>query len=417
MDEFKKVPRKKIWEINSSFHCSLAGTCLSLEETKKIFRKSGITLPPGVRDYEIHGATVNFLSVKNDVAKSIHNFIEKKYTYFINMFGNASSEEELMHLWDDFLEKGNIAGAYWALMTHPSVTQRNLDRAFGDVHMMSHINGSSSRASIREVGELKRANTHLLKTKDGLNAKITELKDRIKLLENQNSVISELRDSLIKAESEIVMLRNGSESNALKTENTRINTVLNNAMEKTKRLTDAASAAETRVAELLTENFFLRDEITAKDEELQTMENSLLSLLQRGKGTCNGCMVDEQNRIDLCGKCILYVGGKPSVVSRCREMVEHYGGKFIHHDGGKEENLSRLPAVMSRADAIFCPLDCVSHNACLSVKKMSQHHRKPFMLLKSSGLSSFLKGVSEISRGELITTEGDSVQNQIYGGN
>jgi hypothetical protein len=53
----------------------------------------------------------------------------------------------------------------------------------------------------------------------------------------------------------------------------------------------------------------------------------------------------------------------------------------------------------------------VSHNACLSVKKMSQRHQKPFLLLKSSGLSSFLKGVNDISKNNFAIDGSVAVQN------
>jgi predicted nuclease with TOPRIM domain len=411
MEEFRKTPRKKIWEISSLYHCSVAGTCLSLDETKKIFRKCGIVINSFIRDYEIHGAAVNALLEKSDISKSMHSFIEKKYSYFINIFNNAESEPELMQLWDNFLEQGNVAGAYWALMTHPSVSQRNLDRAFGDVHMLSHINGATNRAGIRELEDLRKSNALLLAANDQHKAEVARLKSRLKFMEEKTGIVNELTKKLEIARNEIKSLKEGSDHEKLKEENSRLRSDLVIFSDRIERLTASASAAELRVEELLTEKLLFQNEVSSKDEELHTMETTLLSMLKREKGTCSGCMMDEQNRIDLCGKCILYVGGKPSVISRCREMVEHYGGEFIHHDGGKEESLTRLPAILHRADAIFCPLDCVSHNACLSVKKMSQRHQKPFLLLKSSGLSSFLKGVNDISKNNFAIDGSVAVQN------
>jgi len=411
MGIFKKTPRKKIWEISSLYHCSVAGTCLSLEETKKIFRKSGITIPQYIRDYEIHGAAVNAIAVKNEASKNMQSFIEKKYSYFINIFNNAENETEIIQLWDDFLEKGNIAGAYWAIMTHPSVSQENLDRAFGDVHMLSHINGASNRANIRELEELRKTNALLYSANDKHKAEISKLKNQLKFMEEKSDTINELTGKLEIARNEIISLTENSGIEKLKEENSRLKASAVNYTDKIGRLTAAAKAAENRVEELLTEKLIIQNELAARDEDLQTIESTFLSILQREKGTCSGCMMDEKNRIDLCGKCILYVGGKPSVVNRCREMVELHGGNFIHHDGGREENLTRLPAVLKRADAIFCPLDCVSHNACLSVKKMSQRFQKPFMLLQSSGLSSFLKGVTDISKTDFSGSGLSEMQN------
>ncbi|HHD57299.1 MAG TPA: DUF2325 domain-containing protein, partial [Desulfobulbaceae bacterium] len=57
---------------------------------------------------------------------------------------------------------------------------------------------------------------------------------------------------------------------------------------------------------------------------------------------------------------------------------------------------NKLPKMLTTADVVVCPVDCVSHDACTCVKKMCKRYQKPFALMRSSGLSSLAKGISEI---------------------
>ena len=76
--------------------------------------------------------------------------------------------------------------------------------------------------------------------------------------------------------------------------------------------------------------------------------------------------------------------------------MEQCGGRFLHHDGGKEASRTLLPKMLTTADAVLCPIDCVSHDACNCDQKMCKRFQKPFVLMRSAGLSSLAKGLSEI---------------------
>ena len=115
--------------------------------------------------------------------------------------------------------------------------------------------------------------------------------------------------------------------------------------------------------------------------------------------SCSTCGDQDTNRCpgpDLCGKTILYVGGLHKMVSHYRQLIENHGGKFLHHDGGKEASRTILPKMLSSADAVLCPIDCVSHDACTCVKKICKRYQKPYVMMRSSGLSSLAKGLTEI---------------------
>jgi hypothetical protein len=80
-----------------------------------------------------------------------------------------------------------------------------------------------------------------------------------------------------------------------------------------------------------------------------------------------------------------------ALVPHIRSAIERRQGRLLHHDGGLEQAPKMLENLVIQADMVFCPLDCVSHSACLRVKRLCQRLDKPFLLLRSSGASSLVR--------------------------
>jgi hypothetical protein len=90
---------------------------------------------------------------------------------------------------------------------------------------------------------------------------------------------------------------------------------------------------------------------------------------------------------------VLYVGGRPGLIDQLKVVVARRGEIFLSHDGGIEENLATLPALISRADAAFFPMDRISHSAVGHVKKYCRDGHKPFMPLRSVSVASFVAAI------------------------
>ncbi|MEW8701031.1 MAG: DUF2325 domain-containing protein, partial [Candidatus Thiodiazotropha sp.] len=99
---------------------------------------------------------------------------------------------------------------------------------------------------------------------------------------------------------------------------------------------------------------------------------------------------------DLAGRKVVYIGGRRSLAPHLRSLVEGCQGDFIHHDGGVEDNRANLDSKLAGADMVFCPVDCVSHDACLRVKRCCKRTNTTFVPLQSSGISSLLNGLQEV---------------------
>jgi hypothetical protein len=133
-------------------------------------------------------------------------------------------------------------------------------------------------------------------------------------------------------------------------------------------------------------------------QEIVSLEKMLLQFMNQEE-PCEICADQDTEKCpgrNLCGQTVLYVGGLNKMVPHYRQMVENLGGCFIHHDGGKEVSRNILPKMLITADAVLCPIDCVSHDACNCVKKMCKQNRKPFVLMRSASLSSLARGLTHI---------------------
>ncbi|MDQ0321361.1 hypothetical protein QO002_003499 [Pararhizobium capsulatum DSM 1112] len=97
------------------------------------------------------------------------------------------------------------------------------------------------------------------------------------------------------------------------------------------------------------------------------------------------------------GRSFLYVGGRDCQVAHLRQIVTSFGAELIHHDGGLREAVSRIDNVLPSVDCVFCPIDCISHDACLRVKTGCKKWGKAFVPLRNGSKSSFERALQEMS--------------------
>lgn len=106
-------------------------------------------------------------------------------------------------------------------------------------------------------------------------------------------------------------------------------------------------------------------------------------------------------RSSLAGLCILCVGGRAALYPAYRHLVETSGGCFLIYRGDLQEKISYLPTLLTRADAVICPVDCVNHAIYFAVKRYCTRFGKPCAMLDRSGLPTFRRGVEILAAAAL----------------
>ena len=92
----------------------------------------------------------------------------------------------------------------------------------------------------------------------------------------------------------------------------------------------------------------------------------------------------------LADRCVLCVGGLTGARNHYRHAIEERHGKFIHHDGGREDSLHRLQPMLNGADMVLCASGNISHNAYHLVKQLCKKMGKPCVMVKGTGIASFI---------------------------
>lgn len=381
--EFGPSRRTKIWEFNTNLHCSIIGTCLSTVELRQILKKLGLA-PPDSTDHDLHGTAVTLAARHDGAAKLLNKALDNRHRLAITQFAKADTEESLRGLWQDALRRGEIPGAYWAALTHPAATPSILRDAFGDVHMLSHLVGAANRADIRRLCQLE--------------ADKAALEDR---LARQQQALHEAivtRDARIQSLTQALAGKIASEPAADPSHATEVNVALRQVVSDLERrlagetrrraASDArlagvqASLEQERAARLKAER-----EAAALREELDAVEASLAPCRDTHNGDARG-----PSPVD--GVALLYVGARPNQVAHLRAVGERLGATFLYHDGGVEKHTRLLPGLISQADVVLFPVDCISHDAVHAVKLLCRQLGKRFVPLRSASATSLLAALS-----------------------
>ena len=369
--------RSKIWDLNRNFHCSIIGTCLSTGELKQILIKAGLATD-GVSDHQLHGQGVLLAAQRDSAAKLLNKALDKRHKTAINQFAKAKTASEVRALWAEAAKRGEIPGAYWAALTHPAADEDVIRDVFGEVHMISHLVGASNRADIRRLNELETENVAL---REKLQRQQEQLRDG---LTSRDAKIRDLNALLARRISENGFADETDEKRTL----TKLVTDLEQRLAGEARRRQSIEKQLQRASNDLAEERRIRNDAEQRahvlSQELDALE---ADILPHGGDDGDKTILPP---ISLDGISLLYVGGRQNQLNHLRTLGEHRGLHFLHHDGGIEERGGLLEGLVSRADVVVFPVDCVSHQAVAIVKRLCRRMEKPYVPLRSGGISSFV---------------------------
>jgi hypothetical protein len=364
--------RLKIWEIQSSWLCSIIGTCLTPCDVERILRRAGVRFQDGAQAYDIHGFVVVRASERGRVGREINRTLDEKYAATLRKIGGEPDQEGLAALWNDLCGRGLVAGAYWAIMSHAHVGEELKAHAFGEVHMLSHFMGGCNRHTAKELWAAER--------------RIQELEGRLARARRQSQETIAAREQRI---------------DGLEQELASTRYELAKACEQRKpRARRAPSGAGRRGERRLAAARARVHALEADNHRLQALLGMLADVtpLKPVPAPEAGSAAAEHGAAPVEGRCVLYVGGRCQLLPHLRARAEACNACLLHHDGGQEETMHSLGGLVDRADVVFCPIDCVSHQACLKVKSLCRRRAKPFVPLRSSSATCFFQAMKVLQR-------------------
>jgi Uncharacterized protein conserved in bacteria (DUF2325) len=376
--------RTRLWEFDHSLHCSIIGTCLTTAELRSILVK--LKVAGGATEHELHGFAVTVASRREGGAKFLQKALDRRHQTAITRYAKAKDPSELSALWAESLKQGDIPGAYWAVLTHPATTEDLVKRVFGDVHMLSHLVGAANRADIRRLRQLEQDNAAVAakverqqrQLREGFTARDETIRRLNAMLASQVRPHAQPhqdveRDPHVRQDAELAATE-----------------VIRDLNERLARETARREGGDQRLRELsarLGENEAAlrasRQECRSALQELQSVEGHLAAAVRPDAGAF-------ADGLQLAGVTLLYVGGRAHQIPQLRALVERIGARLLHHDGGIEHGATLLPGLVSRADRVLFPIDCVSHDAVAMIKRLCRQTGKSYTPLRTASLACLL---------------------------
>lgn len=370
--------RLAIWDVRGASLCSIVGTCMSLGELRRIAKKCGVVDDPWrMSDYDIHGTLTAQMSTDNPAARAVTKHLDGKFEGAIRKARALESAEDFIAYWEAAVDAGLAPGAYWAMVTHPKLPLDVESRVYGEIHMMSHMSGASNRGDARAIAQARREKGELARR---LSARIVERDARLREALAELAILRARVATLEPLESECARLRNLSDQNRLASELRARADELELMRQENALLKREATGFELQCEHLRAR---LRDAECRSAPPPEVVAEELFDIAGAG----------EEKSANLCGRCLLYVGGRPQTVCKLRQLIAGRNGQLLHHDGGLENSPARLGELVRQADAVFFPVDCVSHSAAEAVKKICQSEGKPMRPLRTASATAFLRAL------------------------
>ncbi|RKE38762.1 uncharacterized protein DUF2325 [Paraburkholderia sp. BL23I1N1] len=383
--------RARLDELDGQLHCSIIGTCLSTHELRKLVPKFTGLDSRDASDLEIHHSAVELAIDGGAGAKALHKLLDERYAGAIRRFEKAADDVDLLKLWDEALKNGDIPPAYWALMTHPYATLYVRQKAFGELHMLSHLVGAANRADIRRLVALEAENA--------------ELKEKVERQQRRLQEISMQRDASIAALNEQIAQLTALATRQTPTDPTDLEAGIS-------RLRDKLTDTDQRVA-LHTSRREAAEQRALQEQgaalALRKSRDQALALLKQVQSECD---VLERATVDaahsdsaqtrqaslesLRGKRIVYVGGRPGSNAALKRLVEAAGGDLLVHDGGVEDRKGLLTAALPGADIVAFPVDCVDLDSMNTLKRVCERHQIDYHPLRTASVASFVELVDRL---------------------
>jgi chaperonin cofactor prefoldin len=375
--------RRRLWELPARWHCPLIGTCLKLSDLRQLARRVGVNEQP-MSDYTLHALVVGHCDTRSKLTELLQHFLDERHAPTIRQFGKAKGGEAVLAFWRKALADGNIAEGLWAACTHAEIDDEYGKTIYGELHMATHQLGLLGKAERKRLLVLEQDNARLREEAANSRHHIAEaLQERERSISALTARLAEAERQSVKYRRDEIILATASKTEALNAALHERNEILNQRLAVLEKR-NAGHMAE--IAELKNELGHTRIAI-----------NNSGAALDSASSSCADLTADQPAEARLAGRRVLCIGGRTGLIDHYRRLVEASGGRFLHHDGGQEENEHRIDAIVAGADAVVCQTGYVSHTAYWRLKSACKQRGLPCLFLKSGGITTFARNLEMLA--------------------
>jgi hypothetical protein len=372
--------RRRLWELSHTCHCPLIGVGLPLGYLRKLVGKmtGGKVLHD---DYEVHVGAVTESGTRNRLSEAMQKEFERRYAPIIQRYRNAKTMEQVGQLWRTAVANGDVAGAFWAGLTHPRCGPELEEQMCRDLHMVQHQAGACARADMSKFNALVDDNARLQR-------------DIAKLQQRANTLLLEKSADAERHEAQLMQARGlaiGKEAviDGLRAELEQLQASVPD-LESRVRLGQRLELMDQREREL-------RGQIAELTKQASARPAEPVAAPVRSEPVVPVTVHPMKMPVRLVDQSVLCVGGRSGNVATYRALIERVGAQFSHHDGGLEDNASKLDSSLAAADLVICQTGCISHSAYWRVKDYCKRTGKRCVFIDNPSISSLERGLQEVS--------------------
>jgi len=374
--------RRRLWELDGHAYCPIIGVCLPLPQLRRLAEKTLGKLGP-YSDYEVHCTVVTECRRRSPLAEALHKELEHRYALVLRAAQQLKSTDALGAWWQDCRASADWAGALWAALTHPRCDSELEQRILGEVHMLQHQVGMATRADLNRLEALLDENAILARELASAQKRSQQQTSHYSSrLEQQQAEALRLRAALVQAQTRL----HQQEETLAQLQASAPGLGTRQELSQQNRLQEEALQAQTRLLQ------------QAQQEAQQQRERA--EALQARLDTKRHDHAPQQaapaGAPDLDKRSVLCVGGRTASVPIYRQVIEHTGARFLHHDGGTEDNTNLLDTTLAAADLVICQSGCISHNAYWRVKDHCKRTGKQCVFLETPSRSALERALSAI---------------------
>ncbi len=381
--------RRRLWELEANVHCPVVGACLPMPVLRRLVDKvlGGQAV---AEDYEMHCGAIAECRSRSPLAEALHKELDRRYAVALRQSALAKTPEALEAWWHQAVQT-DLAGAFWATLTHARCSAPLQHKVLGEVHMLQHQVGAAQRLDRAQFDTLVDENATLKRELAALQQRHQQhAMEQARELERAHAEVASLQARKVGQDASILLLRDrlAELEAAAPGLGSRMDLAQQNQLQ-------AQRMAELELRLRLAERDTARQRQRA-DAALQTVREAGAEPIVVDSAPVT--LLDDGAPVPakLGDRAVLCVGGRPASVPLYRHIIERTGGRFLHHDGGEEESVARLEATLSAADLVICQTGCISHDAYWRVKTHCKRTGKQCVFVENPGGASLKRALAQL---------------------
>ncbi|PIM51173.1 hypothetical protein CS062_21290 [Roseateles chitinivorans] len=382
--------RRRLWELPSQALCPVIGVCLPMPVLRRKLGKllGGQALS---NDYEMHCGAINECARRGPVSEMLQKELDQRFAIALRQSSQHKTAEALTRWWNAAQQGNDVGGALWGALTHARCDAALQEQILRDIHMLQHQVGAANRADLQRLDELQDEHAVLTRELAQAQSRSTRLlAERARELEASQAECLRLRGELMARDTLAAGLRD--ELQQLEDSIPG----LRHRHEQARHLQSQQDRIHQLERALLTARQQAEREQRRADDLQQALAVAERQLDQQRRSTQESPDAATSTLPSLDERSVLCVGGRPAVVPIYRQLIERTGGRFLHHDGGEEDAVSKLDASLAAADLVICQTGCISHDAYWRVKDHCKRHNKRCLYLESPSASGLRRALGSL---------------------